>query len=141
MPNAAQLAAYAANGYTFHYRDSYAQYQRVDGQYTGSTDMIMRWAACKYGIDEDVVRAQGCRKRMAARQRRRQRYFAVGLHPGQLHRLVEHYDQRARRLHGVVPELLLSVVVVMANESLLRVDGLAGDDAIDQLCRRPSLRR
>jgi hypothetical protein len=59
MPTAAQLAAYAANGYTFDYRDSYAQYQRVDGQYTGSTDMMMRWAACKYGIDEDVVRAQG----------------------------------------------------------------------------------
>ena len=59
MPTAAQLSAYAANGYTFDYRDSYAQYQRVDGQYTGSTDMIVRWAACKYGIDEDVVRAQG----------------------------------------------------------------------------------
>jgi hypothetical protein len=31
---------------------------RVDGNYTGSTDMILRWAACKWGIDEDVVRAQ-----------------------------------------------------------------------------------
>lgn len=30
----------------------------VDGQYTGSTDMILRWAACKWGINEDVVRAQ-----------------------------------------------------------------------------------
>ncbi len=59
MPTAADLSAYAANGYTFDYRDDYTQYQRVDGQYTGSTDMIMRWAACKYGIDEDVVRAQG----------------------------------------------------------------------------------
>jgi hypothetical protein len=59
MPTATQLAAYAANGYTFDYRDSYTQYQRVDGHYSGSTDMIMRWAACKYGIDEDVVRAQG----------------------------------------------------------------------------------
>lgn len=58
MPTAAQLASYAAGGYTFGYRDSYAQYQRVDGQYTGSTDMIMRWAACKYGVDENVVRAQ-----------------------------------------------------------------------------------
>jgi hypothetical protein len=34
------------------------QFYRVDGQYTGSTDMILRWAACKWGIDEDVVRAQ-----------------------------------------------------------------------------------
>jgi hypothetical protein len=30
----------------------------VDGNYTGSTDMIMRWAACKWGIDENVVRAE-----------------------------------------------------------------------------------
>ena len=30
---------------------------RVDGQYTGTTDVIFRWAACKWGIDEDLVRA------------------------------------------------------------------------------------
>ncbi len=30
----------------------------VDGDYSGSTDMIIRWAACKWGIDEDVLRAQ-----------------------------------------------------------------------------------
>lgn len=35
-----------------------ADFARVDGEYTGSTDMILRWAACKWGIDEDVVRAQ-----------------------------------------------------------------------------------
>jgi hypothetical protein len=58
IPTAAQLAAYVANGYTFDYRDDYSQYQRVDGNYTGSTDMILRWAACKYGVDENVVRAQ-----------------------------------------------------------------------------------
>jgi hypothetical protein len=34
------------------------EFARVDGNYTGSTDMILRWAACKWGIDEDVVRAQ-----------------------------------------------------------------------------------
>jgi hypothetical protein len=33
-------------------------YARVDGQYTGTTDMIFRWAACKWGVDEDVVRSQ-----------------------------------------------------------------------------------
>jgi hypothetical protein len=31
---------------------------RVDGNYTGTTDEILQWAACKWGIDEDVVRAQ-----------------------------------------------------------------------------------
>jgi hypothetical protein len=35
-----------------------ADFARVDGNFTGSTDMILRWAACKWGIDEDIVRAQ-----------------------------------------------------------------------------------
>jgi autotransporter family porin len=33
-------------------------FDRVDGNYTGSTAMILRWAACKWGISEDVARAQ-----------------------------------------------------------------------------------
>jgi hypothetical protein len=31
---------------------------RVDGQFTGTTDEIIQWGACKYGIDEDLARAQ-----------------------------------------------------------------------------------
>jgi len=31
---------------------------RVDGNFTGTTDQILRWGACKWGIDEDVVRAE-----------------------------------------------------------------------------------
>jgi hypothetical protein len=31
---------------------------RVTGNFTGSTDEILQWAACKWGIDEDIVRAQ-----------------------------------------------------------------------------------
>ena len=58
IPTATQLSRYAANGYTSTYQDDYTQYARVTGNYIGSTDMIMRWAACKYGISEDVVRAQ-----------------------------------------------------------------------------------
>lgn len=30
----------------------------VTGNFTGSTEMIIRWGACKWGIDEDLVRAQ-----------------------------------------------------------------------------------
>jgi autotransporter family porin len=33
-------------------------FARVDGGYSGTTEMILRWAACKWGIDEDTVRAQ-----------------------------------------------------------------------------------
>lgn len=31
---------------------------RVDGNFTGTTTEILRWVACKWGIDEDVVFAQ-----------------------------------------------------------------------------------
>lgn len=31
---------------------------RVDGNFTGTTDEILQWAACKWGIDPNVVRAQ-----------------------------------------------------------------------------------
>ena len=33
-------------------------FSRVTGNYTGTTDEIIQWAACKWGFDEDVVRAQ-----------------------------------------------------------------------------------
>lgn len=33
-------------------------FPRVDGDFTGTTDEIIQWAACKWGIDEDIVRAQ-----------------------------------------------------------------------------------
>jgi hypothetical protein len=31
---------------------------RVSGNYTGTTDEIIQWAACKWGMDEDLLRAQ-----------------------------------------------------------------------------------
>jgi hypothetical protein len=31
---------------------------RVTGSYTGTTDEILQWVACKWGADEDMVRAQ-----------------------------------------------------------------------------------
>jgi hypothetical protein len=33
-------------------------YPRVTGDFTGTTDEILQWVACKWGIDEDIVRAQ-----------------------------------------------------------------------------------
>ena len=33
-------------------------FSRVTGDFTGTTDEILQWAACKWGIDEDMVRAQ-----------------------------------------------------------------------------------
>jgi len=31
---------------------------RINGQFTGTTQEILRWAACKWGIDQDIVFAQ-----------------------------------------------------------------------------------
>jgi autotransporter family porin len=31
---------------------------RVNGNFAGTTDEIIQWAACKWGLDEDIVRAQ-----------------------------------------------------------------------------------
>jgi autotransporter family porin len=37
-------------------------YARVTGNFTGTTDEILQWAACKWGIDEDLVRAQAAKE-------------------------------------------------------------------------------
>jgi len=38
------------------------RYPRADGNFVGTTDEILQWVACKWGIDEDVVRAQAARE-------------------------------------------------------------------------------
>jgi hypothetical protein len=35
-----------------------SDFARVNGSYTGSTDMIAQWAACKWGMDPTMMRAQ-----------------------------------------------------------------------------------
>jgi len=58
-PNSTQLAYYASDGYRSSEMDApYTWMKLVDGQYTGTTEMIIRWAACKWGVDEDMIRAQ-----------------------------------------------------------------------------------
>ena len=38
--------------------DATGLYSRVTGNFTGTTDEIIQWASCKWGFDEDVIRAQ-----------------------------------------------------------------------------------
>ena len=58
-PTSAWLAAYMAHPDQDLANNGGAPYDlRVTGNFTGSTDMILRWAACKWGIDEDLVRAE-----------------------------------------------------------------------------------
>ena len=39
-------------------RSDWSGFDRVDGDFVGTTDEIIQWAACKWGIDEDIARAQ-----------------------------------------------------------------------------------
>lgn len=39
-------------------RTDWDGFDRVDGDFAGTTDEIIQWAACKWGIDEDIARAQ-----------------------------------------------------------------------------------
>lgn len=57
VPTSVELAEFhlAPIKGSFAPRDDFA---RVDGQFTGTTDQILRWGACKWGIDENVVRAE-----------------------------------------------------------------------------------
>jgi len=38
------------------------QWPRVTGNFTGSTDEIIQWAACKWGFDENTLRAQAAKE-------------------------------------------------------------------------------
>lgn len=40
-----------------HWHRWIAKRSRVSGRYTGTTDEIIRWAACKWGLDENMLRA------------------------------------------------------------------------------------
>lgn len=35
---------------------------RVDGNFTGTTDELLQWGACKWGLDEDIVRAMAAKE-------------------------------------------------------------------------------
>jgi hypothetical protein len=43
---------------TGSYLEQYGYQSRVTGNFTGTTDELIQWAACKWGFDEDDVRAQ-----------------------------------------------------------------------------------
>jgi hypothetical protein len=57
MPSASDLTTYQseASGGEGGAPGSYLV--RVDGQFIGTTDAILKWASCKWGFDENVTRA------------------------------------------------------------------------------------
>lgn len=62
-PRPGNTAANQTRGYRINHidgADETAQAHfapRVDGNYVGTTDEVIQWGACKWGFDEDIVRA------------------------------------------------------------------------------------
>jgi hypothetical protein len=57
VPARIDLASFYASPLTFGSGPPAADFATVDGNYRGTTDMIIRWSACKWGADENVWRA------------------------------------------------------------------------------------
>ncbi len=57
IPSASDLVIFFAQP-TFTGDVPPSDFAHVDGNYAATTDMILRWSACKWGIDEDLLRAQ-----------------------------------------------------------------------------------
>lgn len=47
---------------TGSYLEQYGYQERVTGNFTGTTDEIIQWAACKWGFDAEDVRAQAVKE-------------------------------------------------------------------------------
>lgn len=58
IPTAASLVNFYASPLNFTGGPPNSDFRTVDGNYKGTTDEIFRWAACKWGIDEDTFRAE-----------------------------------------------------------------------------------
>jgi hypothetical protein len=56
-PTAQQLAPFYSHPLQFNGPPN-SSFFRVDGNYVGTTDMEIQWAACKWGMDADMLRAQ-----------------------------------------------------------------------------------
>jgi hypothetical protein len=50
-------ASFGARPFGSSWRNWNTLLQRVDGQFTGTTDEIFQWGACKWGLPDDVLRA------------------------------------------------------------------------------------
>ena len=58
IPTAAELAPFLAQPLNFIDGPPPSDFQTVDGNYTGTTSMIIQWAACKWGMDQNALSAE-----------------------------------------------------------------------------------
>lgn len=56
-PTSSELSGFHSNP-TFINDLPVADFRNIDGNFTGTTDQIIRWASCKWGIDENAMRAE-----------------------------------------------------------------------------------
>jgi autotransporter family porin len=56
-PRAAELSAFHQQP-LWNVEAQVSDFARVNGNFTGSTDEIIRWASCKWGLDENAMRAE-----------------------------------------------------------------------------------
>lgn len=65
MPTAEQISGLTAWGAALNFLPGADDLRRrITGTYTGTTDMIIQWVACVWGIDPDIVRAQAYKESM-----------------------------------------------------------------------------
>jgi Transglycosylase SLT domain len=57
MPVDPSTVPWSTNSSTTYWTKFIAKRKLVTGHYTGTTDQIIQWAACKWGIDENLLRA------------------------------------------------------------------------------------
>jgi hypothetical protein len=57
MPSSSDLATFKSNASGGEGGAPGSYLVRADGQFSGSTDAILKWASCKWGFDENVTRA------------------------------------------------------------------------------------
>jgi Bacterial Ig domain len=57
MPSSSELTTYKSNASGGEGGAPGSYLVRADGQFTGTTDAILKWASCKWGFDENVTRA------------------------------------------------------------------------------------
>jgi autotransporter family porin len=62
VPSSSELATFRAAAVGFNWGACEPYKARITGNFTGTTDEIIQWAAWKWGLDEDLLRAQTVRE-------------------------------------------------------------------------------
>jgi len=62
VPTSQQIAGLQAFGPPLYDPKADTLRKQITGNFTGTTDEILQWVACKWGIDEDIIRAEAVKE-------------------------------------------------------------------------------